>query len=130
MKRGARLVAYLIIAALLVWAVYLLVIGQPNPLYAEAQPGEPLPPPQTIYVRYLPALYSVFALLIVALGLIRDGWLPLAWAGLVLHLIIGGLLIFSWGVVYIAATGVLAVPVGVVQWQAGHLAHNATAARG
>jgi hypothetical protein len=42
----------------------------------------------------------------------------LAWAGLGLHLIIGGLLIFSWGIVYIAATGALAVPVGIVHWQA------------
>ncbi len=118
LKRGARILAFLIIAALLAWAVYLLVVGQPNPVYAEGQAGDALPPPQIIYVRYLPALYSVFALLVVAVGLIRDEWLLMAWIGLALHLIAGGLLIFGWGIVYIAATGALAAPVGIVHWQA------------
>ena len=118
MKRGARLAAYLIIAGLVAWAVYLLTVGLPFIGVFETVPGEPGLEPWITYMPYQPALYSLFALLVVALGLIRDEWLVLAWMGLALHLIAGVLLIFSLGIVYIAATGVLAVPVGVVQWQA------------
>jgi hypothetical protein len=48
--------------------------------------------------------------------------LPLAWVGLLWHLIIGGLLIWGMGIFYIAATGGLALLVGVLQWQVTHQA--------
>jgi len=98
-KRGARIAAYLIIAGLAAWGAFLLI-------------------PSAGFRAYPPALYSLLALLVVALGLIRDEWLLLAWIGLALHLIAGVLLIFSLGIVYVAATGVLSVPVGIVHWQA------------
>jgi hypothetical protein len=119
-QRLARTVAFLLLAALAAWAAYLVVVGVSYTVVSQVQPGQPLGPAQIVYEPYYPAFYSPLALLLVAIGLIRDRWLPLAWVGLLLHLAVGGLLIFSLGIVYIAATGLLAVFVGIIDWQASH----------
>ena len=96
--RMARIAAFGLIAALAAWAAYLVIVGVPYTTYGEVQPGQALGPALTVYMPYFPALFSPLALVLVAIGLIRDRWLPLAWVGLLLHLAIGGLLIFSWGI--------------------------------
>ncbi len=116
--RTARVGAYLVIAAMAAWAGYFVFVGVPNTTYWEVQPGQALSLARTVYLPYYPALYSPLALVLAALGLIRERWLPLAWVGLLLHLAIGGLLIFSLGIFYIAVTGVLTALVGIIEWQA------------
>ncbi len=118
LKRSARLAVWLLLAALCAWAIYLLAVGVSYTSYPQVQPGQPLPPGETARMPYWPALYSPLTLVLVAIGTIKDEWLPLAWVGLLLHLALGGLLIFSLGLVYIAAAGALAVPVGLLAWQA------------
>jgi hypothetical protein len=119
-NRAARLAAYLLIAALAALAAYFVIVGVPYTTYAEVLPGsgQALGPAQTVYMPYYPALYSPLVLVLVAIGLIRDRWLPLAWVGLLLHLAIGGLLIFSLGILYIGVTGVLVALVSIIEWQA------------
>ena len=121
-KQIARLVALLMVIALAIWGLYLLIVGLPSTNVPRVPPGEPLPPGLILYMPYHGALYSLLALALVAIGLMRDRWLPLAWVGLLLHLIIGGLLIWGMGIFYIAATGGLALLVGVLQWQVTHQA--------
>lgn len=117
-KRAARLAACLLILGLIGWDVYLLTVGLPAARYAEGVPGPAGPTIETVYRPYLPAWYSLAALLPLALGLLRDEWLSLAWLGLLLHLVVGGLLLFSIGFWYVPITGFLAVALGVLQWQA------------
>lgn len=129
-KRAARLTAYLLLLGLLIWDLYLLAIGLPAALYAEGFPGTPGLAIETVHRPYLPAWYSLAALLPMALGLLRDEWLPLAWLGLLLHLAVGGLLLFSAGFWYVPIMGLLAVAVGVLQWQASRRARWLLASAG
>ena len=117
-KRSARFATYLLIAALAVLAAYFVIVGVPYTTYAEVQPGQALSSALTVYSPYYPALYSPLVLVLVAIGLIRDRWLPLAWVGLLLHLTIGVLLIFSLGILYVGVTGVLVALVSLIEWQA------------
>jgi hypothetical protein len=121
-KRAARLAAYLLILGLMGWDIYLLTIGLPASRFAEGVAGPAGPTIDIVHRPYLPAWYSLVALLPMALGLLRDEWLPLAWFGLLLHLVVGGLLLFSIGFWYVPIIGVLAVAVGVLQWQASQRA--------
>jgi hypothetical protein len=79
LKRASRLAAFLLIAGLLAWAVYLFTVGVRWVGYFETVPGQAGLQEQITYRPYLPALYSVAALVVVALGLLRDEWLP--WRG-------------------------------------------------
>lgn len=115
-KQIARAVAFLFVAALAAWAVYLLIVGLPVVSVPEGQPGEPLLPGEIVYQPYLGASYSLAVLLLIGVGLLKDKWLPLAWVGIVLHLLFGGLLIWSMGILYVAIAGGLAVPLGILQW--------------
>jgi hypothetical protein len=121
-NRTARIAAFVLIAALTGMAAYFVIVGVPYTTYAEVLSGQSLGPAQTVSMPYYPALYSLLPLLLVAIGLIRDRWLPLAWVGLLLHLAIGGLLIFTLGIFYIAATGALVALVGIIEWRATGLA--------
>ena len=114
----ARLAVFLLVAALLVWALYLVVVGLPYPEVRETVTGVTTSR-QTIvnYVPYYGGIYSTAALVLVVLGVSRDKWLPLAWVGLLSHLAVGAIAIWGMGIIYIAATGILAVPVGILQWQ-------------
>ncbi len=116
LHRAARLAAYLLLAALAAWDLWLLLVGTPTPYYSETFPGSEGLATTLVYQRYPPALPALIALAVVALALLRDQWLRLAWLGLLPHLIWGGLLLFSWGLVYVAATGVLVVPIALLQW--------------
>jgi hypothetical protein len=117
LKQGARLTAFLLIVAFVIWAIYLLIVGLPGISVPEIRPGESPVPGQTTNTPYLGAAYSLLALLIVAIGLLRDKWLPIAWLGVLLHLAFGGLLIWGLGILYIGVAGTLAVLVGILQWQ-------------
>jgi hypothetical protein len=129
-KRAARLAAYLLILGLLGWDIYLLTTGLPATRFAEGFPGTPGLVIETVHRPYLPAWYSLAALLPLALGLLRDEWLPLAWLGLLLHLVVGGLLLFSIGFWYVPIIGLLAVAIGVLQWQASQRARWLLASAG
>ncbi len=117
LHRAARLTAYLFLAALAAWDLWLLLVGTPTPYYSETLPGSQGLVTNVIYQRYPPALPALVALAVVVLALLRDNWLRLAWLGLLTHLIWGGLLLFSRGLYYVAATGVIIVPVALLQWQ-------------
>ena len=121
--RIARTTAFLLIASLAAWALYFVIVGLPSTGYSAVPPGQPLPPGQTIYEPYYPALYSTLPLLLIFIGLLRDRWLRLAWLGVVLLLALGALLIFTLGIFHIAAAGLLAFLVAVVHWQASGRAH-------
>jgi hypothetical protein len=129
-KRAARLAAYLLILGLLVWDVYLLTVGLPVARYAEGLGGTTGLAIEAVHRPYLPAWYSLAALLPLALGLLRDEWLPLAWLGLLLHLVVGGLLVFSIGLWYVPIIGVLAVAAGILQWRASQRARWLLASAG
>lgn len=129
-KHSARLAAYLIILGLAAWDIYLLTIGLPWTGYSETFPSTPGLTSTIVFMPYQPALYSLVALLPIAIGLSRDKWLPFTWAGLLLHLIVGGLLLFSLGLLYIPIIGLLAVVVGVVQRQVSHQARWLLASAG
>ena len=117
-KAIARLAVFLVVAALATWGLYLLVAGLPYSEVREtitrtSSTWETI----TTYVPYYGGAYSLAALVMVAIGVLKDKWLPLAWVGLLAHLALGAISIWSFGIIYIAATGVLAVPVAILQWQ-------------
>jgi hypothetical protein len=112
-----RAVTLLLVLGFAVWAIYLLAVGLPVTVIPESPPGATTPPGAIVYQPYFGAVYSLAALLLVGAGLLRSKWLPLAWVGVALHLLSGGLLIFSMGILYIAVAGGLAVPLGMLQWQ-------------
>lgn len=114
----ARLAVFLLFVALLVWALYLVAVGLPYSEVRATVTGANTSQ-QTIvkFVPYYGGIYSSAALLLIVIGVMKDKWLPLAWVGLLAHLAVGALLIWSFGILYVAATGILAVPVGVLEWQ-------------
>lgn len=117
LKQPSRLAALIITTTLFLGVLYLLVVGMPHRVVPETLPGQALPLGQVVYRPYLPAIYAVPALLFILIGLLRDKWLLLAWAGMALLVLFGGLLIFSMGFYFIAAGVVLAVALGVLQWR-------------
>lgn len=54
-KQITRTVTFLFVAALVAWAVYLLVVGLPIVSVPEGSPGEPVLPGELIYQPYLGA---------------------------------------------------------------------------
>jgi hypothetical protein len=99
------------------WVVSLLVNGLPWTVFPEVPPGDPPPPDRIVYRPYQPAIFALLALLPAAVGMLREAWTSWAWASVVLLLLVGALLIFSMGYVFIIAAGVLAVLLAILQWQ-------------
>jgi len=116
-KRVARLTALLVALAAVIWAILLLTIGLSGISFQEVRPGESPLPGQITHSPYIGAIYSLLALTLIVLGLLRDKWLSVAWLGVVLHILIGGLLLWGMGILYVALAGVLAFLLGILQWQ-------------
>lgn len=119
-KQVARFMALLLVAACTIWGLYLMVVGLPTVATQATVPGGPPPPTFIVYQPYYTAIYSLLGLGLMTLGLLNDKSLGWAWAGIALHLIAGGLLIFSQGMVYILFGGIAAVPVGILHTQVGN----------
>jgi hypothetical protein len=117
-KRSIRAVGLILVTILFVWAVYLLVVGIPSVLVTEVALGETVPPEEMIvYHPYPGAWYSLLALLLIASGLLKEQWLPMAWIGVAAQFIFGVILIFGMGLVYMAIAGGFAVLLGVLHQQ-------------
>jgi hypothetical protein len=120
-KQSVRAAGFILVTILSIWAVYLLVVGIPSVLVTEVPLGEAVPSEETIvYEPYFGAWYSLLALLFIAIGLLKEQWLPIAWVGILAHFIFGVILIWGMGLVYMAIAGGFAVLLGVLQQQISH----------
>jgi len=100
-----------------VWTIYLLFVGIFWSTVLKVQLGEPLSPVRFVYRPYRSAIFTLLALLPVAIAMLREAWTSWAWASVVLLLLVGNSLVFSIGLVLMVAAGALAVLLSIVHWQ-------------
>lgn len=116
LKLIMRTAVVVLVIAFAAWSVYLFVVGFPTLTVPEVRPGETPPPGVVVFRPYYPGIYALLALLPAATGMLREEWAPLGWLSVILLLMVGALLIFSQGMVFIGQAVVLAVMLGTLRW--------------
>lgn len=98
----------LVAAAVVLYAIHMLVVGQAQASVPAVPLGQPQAPPTVVRVPWPPAVVPLVGAVLAIAGLLARR-LSLAWAGVAILILFSGLFVFSGGGTFIPAAGLLLV---------------------
>ncbi len=117
-----RAVTLLLTGAFAAWLIVALIAGKPGELMSAVQPGQPRSQGQLFFPGpYLPALFPLFALSIIVVGLLlsflHEKMLFISWIGLFMLFATAALLFWSIGVSIAIYALLLSIPLAITHWR-------------